>query len=441
MDLEKIATSAIVSSISKTDTLSGFINDGDKEPCWDGNIYIHENSRHSKKNIKRIPTQVKGKAVKTKSVKDKIKYRVKYDDLKAYMMDGGTLFFVVYIEKETGEALQIYYADLLPIRIMKILEQTQDSYSIDFFSFPSDNKEKIEVVLNAYNDAQRQKSFAGKRLPTIDELNRKGIMESLSFHVTHVGKEISPNTIPQVMEGKSITLYANIKGNPIGIPVEQHQNITQVTTCQKFDKKIFVNGIEYYNHYLVLHSAYYYMHDYFGEHLESYWKDGDKATRISQFTVMTMADFLKYDNIRLPMIADDFKLLPCSEEIINEANLLMLEMIKAYDKSKNDELLVTAKKINDWLQEHPKLIGREVCIINKYQIKIRKTYLGYSDKAELFSIIEKSENNNYRAGAFILLGEFDEAKKIFDSYGEEQMQEFINYPIYTLYQQSGENLM
>lgn len=256
MDLEKIATSAIVSSISKTDTLSGFINDGDKEPCWDGNIYIHENSRHSKKNIKRIPTQVKGKDVKTKSVKDKIKYRVKYDDLKAYMMDGGTLFFVVYIEKETGEALQIYYADLLPIRIMKILEQTQDSYSIDFFSFPSDNKEKIEVVLNAYNDAQRQKSFAGKRLPTIDELNRKGIMESLSFHVTHVGKEISPNTIPQVMEGKSITLYANIKGNPIGIPVEQHQNITQVTTCQKFDKKIFVNGIEYYNHYLVLHSAF-----------------------------------------------------------------------------------------------------------------------------------------------------------------------------------------
>ena len=467
MDLEKIATSAIVSSISKTDTLSGFINDGDKEPCWDGNIYIHENSRHSKKNIKRIPTQVKGKAVKTKSVKDKIKYRVKYDDLKAYMMDGGTLFFVVYIEKETGEALQIYYADLLPIRIMKILEQTQDSYSIDFFSFPSDNKEKIEVVLNAYNDAQRQKSFAGKRLPTIDELNRKGIMESLSFHVTHVGKEISPNTIPQVMEGysnrlswlkyildllKSMHVKKDLEIENFSEEDEKNLNFLiaahgkhkpvreeerQLECLQLLKISNISLGVIYIKHT----DGYYYMHDYFGEHLESYWKDGDKATRISQFTVMTMADFLKYDNIRLPMIADDFKLLPCSEEIINEANLLMLEMIKAYDKSKNDELLVTAKKINDWLQEHPKLIGREVCIINKYQIKIRKTYLGYSDKAELFSIIEKSENNNYRAGAFILLGEFDEAKKIFDSYGEEQMQEFINYPIYTLYQQSGENLM
>ena len=66
MDLEKIATSALVSSISQTDILSGFINNGDKEPCWDGNIYIYENSSHSKKNIKRIPTQVKGKGVKGK---------------------------------------------------------------------------------------------------------------------------------------------------------------------------------------------------------------------------------------------------------------------------------------------------------------------------------------------------------------------------------------
>ena len=47
MDLEKIATSAIVSSISKTDTLSGFINDGDKEPCWDGNIYMMLGSKAS----------------------------------------------------------------------------------------------------------------------------------------------------------------------------------------------------------------------------------------------------------------------------------------------------------------------------------------------------------------------------------------------------------
>jgi hypothetical protein len=38
MDIEKIATSAIITEISKTDMLSGYISEGDKEPCWDGSI-------------------------------------------------------------------------------------------------------------------------------------------------------------------------------------------------------------------------------------------------------------------------------------------------------------------------------------------------------------------------------------------------------------------
>lgn len=40
MDIEKLATSAVTGYISKTDYLSPFINEGDKEPSWDGNIYV-----------------------------------------------------------------------------------------------------------------------------------------------------------------------------------------------------------------------------------------------------------------------------------------------------------------------------------------------------------------------------------------------------------------
>ena len=53
MDLEKLATSAVIIALSKTERLSSFINSGDKEPCWDGNIYIHEDKTHTKKNIKK----------------------------------------------------------------------------------------------------------------------------------------------------------------------------------------------------------------------------------------------------------------------------------------------------------------------------------------------------------------------------------------------------
>ena len=54
MGIEKLATSAVETAIEKTDRLSSFINSGDKEPCWDGNIYIYEGKNHTKKNIKKV---------------------------------------------------------------------------------------------------------------------------------------------------------------------------------------------------------------------------------------------------------------------------------------------------------------------------------------------------------------------------------------------------
>ena len=112
MDLEKLATSAIEKEIAKTDLLSSFINSGDREPCWDGHIYIHEDKKKTKKNIKKVAAQVKGKAVRTRDAKRTISYPISCDDLRAYMMNGGTVFFVVYLNKDTGDVLQIYYVSL-----------------------------------------------------------------------------------------------------------------------------------------------------------------------------------------------------------------------------------------------------------------------------------------------------------------------------------------
>lgn len=117
MELEKIAISAVETSIGKTDLLTSFINRGDKEPCWDGNIYIHESRDHTKRNIKKVSTQIKGKLVTSCKVEKTVKYRISQDDLTAYMMNGGTLFFVVCVDRKTGDALQIYYTDLLPLKI------------------------------------------------------------------------------------------------------------------------------------------------------------------------------------------------------------------------------------------------------------------------------------------------------------------------------------
>lgn len=587
MDLEKIATSAIVTEISKTDTLSSFINSGDKEPCWDGSIYIHEDKMHTKKNIKRISTQVKGKAVKSGMVKEKINYRISYDDLNAYMMEGGTLFFVVYIDKENGNTLQIYYATLLPIVIKELFEQKKKYYFVTFKKFPQDNKKKKEIVFDAYNDAQKQKSYAGIDLPTIEELNKKGVLESLNIHLTYVGNKISPRIVPQIMEGKSFTVYAKVKGNPIGIPVAYHKDVMQVTTCQEIDERISVNGVEYFNKYrnvysassiktiigkcititskkennksvstelnfdikgtlkeqikgiefllaiinnegfeigdvhiilninsdkrklnyytkklqrlkelqdllesmhikkdlcldeyseddekklnsligelserkivhddsqkffrihklkianLVLGVTYvkhpdgnYYMDDYFNNHFQAFKICEEKEIRISQFFIMKAEDFVQYDNIYLPSIVEDLRQIPISSENVSCANFLMLEMIKAYDKCQMKELLDSAEQINEWIKQYPDLQDKKICIINGCQIKIRQKKLSYADKNELFKIAEKTSEMNYRAGVFILLGYMDEVDKIFSAFNDEQMKEFMNYPLYNLY--------
>ncbi len=63
MDYKQLATSAVIESISKTSRLKAFINNGDKEPSFDGHIYIYNDNRETKKNIRRVAVQIKGKGV------------------------------------------------------------------------------------------------------------------------------------------------------------------------------------------------------------------------------------------------------------------------------------------------------------------------------------------------------------------------------------------
>ena len=247
MELEKLATSAVTSEIAKTDILSSFINSGDKEPCWDGNIYIHEEPRKTKKNIKKVATQVKGKAVSPKQVKRTIAYPIDHDDLHAYMMNGGTMFFVVYIDKDCGDTLQIYYTDLLPVKIKDLFKNKKKKYSLKFRKFPPDKLRKTEIFINFYEDAKKQVSFAGKDLPTIDDLEKQGVLESLTFGYTGFGQNIDDFSFPKRVDGNPMTIYANIKGGAVPIPVEYYESITNVVMQRENYLPISVNGITYYS--------------------------------------------------------------------------------------------------------------------------------------------------------------------------------------------------
>ena len=257
MDIEKLATSAVEAAIGKTDRLSSFINSGDKEPVWDGNIYIHQDKQKTKINIKRVPVQVKGKVVQTKPPKC-ITYRIDAKDMSGYLNNaGGAIFFVVYIDKSTATAKQIYYATLLPLKIMEL----QKSYAgkptipVSFKAYPNDPIEQTELFLNFHSDSQKQASFAGKDLPTIANLMQQGLLENLSFHYTKIGEKITGLNLPSVMRGKSLSLYAKVKGLDTLVPVEYFEDLSQLTTRQKYNVPVKVGTKQFYDHVDIVSTA------------------------------------------------------------------------------------------------------------------------------------------------------------------------------------------
>ena len=172
-------------SISLTDVLSPFINDGDKEPSWDGNIYIHIDKQKSKNGIKKVPVQVKGKIMKKIPKKKKTSFSIACTDLDNWLNDGGIMLFVVLID-ETGTNKAIYYSALLPLKIKDIKETAigRKNIKIPIRVFSRDNKKKVEILLDFYNHRQKQMSFANAKLYDIKDFAKENLLESIMKHET-----------------------------------------------------------------------------------------------------------------------------------------------------------------------------------------------------------------------------------------------------------------
>lgn len=597
MDNEQIGTSAVIAAISKTKRLKAFVNSGDKEPSFDGGIYIYDNENYSKENIKRVAVQVKGKGVKSK-IKDTIKYPISLIDLENYQKNGGVMFFVVYFDKESGDTRQIYYVALLPFKIRELVKNKQSdkgNLSVRLKKFPSNSKDMTEIFLNFYSNAQKQISYADKATPSILELKNQGVLESISFSYISLDKRSDDIlNYPKVLDGKELYLYANIKGGIAPIPVEYYSDISHLYMSSSDDVTISVNNVVYYTNiirtitadkiifrigasvtlvapnvtdykniaeakikvnvklkgnlneritdlefliamfqferfeingryfpakfpeeelkkinpseYPEILNGYnralavlkqlnvkkplnmdemnsedfrklnsligaietgmpiknanndlpfavnlnianlrllmycekkadylYYIDDFFNKQVDVAFRKNDKFIPASQYSFFKESDFLSIDNLNLHNIINDYKRIVPNIMVVENGNIVMLEMLKAYDTSKNDKFLVAVKSMLEWLESNSEKIDETIIKINKYQILRRERKLFFSEKQELYKIIEQTQVITYKIGAFILLDEQGEARALLESMQQEAKNEFMTYPIFKFY--------
>ena len=245
--IETLSVNAVKNSIVTSDFLDQFINDNDKEPSWDGAIYIYDNKSKKKSNfVGRMPVQIKGKESNDFS-KDSITFSMKTVDLRNYLKDSGCVLFVVYIGNN-GLASKIYYAELTPIKLRALLEDAKDkeNKTVELKEFPTDNNEKATIFLNCFQNCQKQASFKDGKLFKLEELEKQNLLENIVIPVAGVGI-----TNPDIaLIENEVYLYANIKGMPGLQPIDVIPK--NIQTKQTRNAVVAVDGKIFYTNYQII---------------------------------------------------------------------------------------------------------------------------------------------------------------------------------------------
>lgn len=248
--IETLSVNAVKNSIVMSEFLDQYITENDKEPSWDGFVYIYENRSKKKENLKgRMPVQVKGRECNDFS-KSEISFPMASADLQNYLNDGGCILFLVYIGNG-GIRNKIYYAELTPIKLRMLLSEAkgQGSKTVYLKEFPQDNDKKATIFLNCLQNCQKQSSFKEGKLSSLEELQELGVLEGIVIPFAGVGI-----TDPQMAIIKNeVYLYANIKGSSIPQPLDLIPQ--DIRTKESREANVYIGDRQFYSSCEIIKSA------------------------------------------------------------------------------------------------------------------------------------------------------------------------------------------
>lgn len=253
--IEELATNAVKECLLQTDTLSQFIKENDKTPTWDGDVIIYKNNDWTKTNIiGQIKVQVKGKLTDNIKVKE-CSFNTEMVDLINYKNNGGTIYFLVLINKKNKEQKKVFYETLTPLKINSYIKghETQGTKTIELKELPKNKNEVQTIFLNFYEDSQKQYSFCNIPPIRIEDLSkRKDIIRISSKTVTFCSKGKEPSPIDTLFNNE-IYWYADIEGSSVPHPIEWYPNeLTSIS--QKGVRSVYVNGEQYKDYMSIIYS-------------------------------------------------------------------------------------------------------------------------------------------------------------------------------------------
>lgn len=257
MDIESMAVTAIKNLIAWNNYLTSFINDKDKEPSWDGNIYVYSTptNTHNKKDlVGRVPVQVKGH-ISCSDFPDEVSYSVDTSDLRNYLHDGGIIYFVVYLNTN-NHAECIYYKVLLPFELKNLLNDSINlkSKTIYLRRLPTNQTDLSLVFFDFVRDRKKQLSFASSNIKSGLDIFSNGKLPNISMSFSSLGTNIESitdaNFISSILN-RGAYIYADLDFG-IEIPIHYVDKFDSITE-ECFEPVTIGNKI-YYSSYSLTHT-------------------------------------------------------------------------------------------------------------------------------------------------------------------------------------------
>ena len=153
---------------------------------------------------------------------------------------------------------------------------------------------------------------------------------------------------------------------------------------------------------------------------------------------MNADDIIKADNVQCDAFLPSFQKAEKHEETFERATLFLLNLLKAYDKKKDKEILNTAKEFAEWItSSSDEEYSYNLKTLNYYQVIKRVRALRREEKKTLYKIADdKGASIMERVGAYLLLDQQILAEMCFEELDAEGKEMIKNFPIYHFWNES-----
>lgn len=248
--IEEASITALKTVLLRCPILEPHITSNDRTPSWDGAVFVYKNESLEKTYLHgSVPIQ--GKGTEDKIVSETASFSCEVADLRNYYRGGGCIIFLISVDLATSES-RIYYAALHVYDLKQILDSAgQQKYkTIKLNKFPQNvAREMASIFVSFIENARKQSSFVGKKLPSLEQLQRNGVkIESFTFNTSGVSPDFE--SIASFITTHDFYLYVKPMGVDVDIPIDK---VSNAIASRRVFGKVMVKEKEFYPSFTVIY--------------------------------------------------------------------------------------------------------------------------------------------------------------------------------------------